>query len=69
MRYAQAMNATTTLRKLGARRQELQSELDGLRPELVDAIRAAAAEGMRQIDIVKATGYTREMVRRIVGTG
>jgi hypothetical protein len=61
------MTALTKVRKLGARRQELQDELDQLRPELVDAIRAAAAEGMRQIDIVKATGYTREMVRRIVG--
>jgi hypothetical protein len=61
------MTALTQVRKLGARRQELQDELDQLRPELVDAIRAAAAEGTRQIDIVKATGYTREMVRRIVG--
>ncbi len=36
------------------------------RLELAEEIRAAAAEGMRQVDIVKATGYTREQIRRIV---
>ena len=60
--------ATADLHRLGTRRQALQAELDELRPDLVAAIRAAAAEGMRQVDIVKATGYTREMVRRIVGS-
>lgn len=54
------------LSTLGARRQELQDELDELRPVLAEEIRAAAARGVRQVEIVKATGYTREMVRRIL---
>lgn len=61
------MSTKEALRRLGSRRQRLQAELDEIRPQLVDAIRAAAAEGVRQVEIVKATGYTREMVRRIVG--
>ena len=60
------MSATDTVRALGRKHQRLRADLEDLRPELLDAIRAAAAEGMRQIEIVKATGYTREMVRRIV---
>lgn len=60
------MSTKETLRSLGDRRQRLQAELDKIRPQLADLIRAAHAEGLRQVDIVKATGYTREMVRRIV---
>jgi DNA-nicking Smr family endonuclease len=36
------------------------------RTGLAEMIRLAAAHGMRQVDIVKATGYTREQIRRIV---
>lgn len=36
------------------------------RAELAEAIAQAAAEGVRQVDIVRQTGYTRESVRRIV---
>jgi CRP-like cAMP-binding protein len=37
------------------------------REELAEAIVGAALdEGMRQVDIVDATGYTREHIRRIV---
>jgi hypothetical protein len=60
------MDTLTKVRELGRRRVLLDAELDDLRPELVAAIRAAAAEGHRQVDIVKASGYTREMIRRIV---
>lgn len=59
------MSATDTLRRLGAKRQKLETELEAVRAELPAAVRAATQEGMRQIDIVKATGYTREMIRRI----
>lgn len=31
-----------------------------------ERIRQAAAEGMRQVDIIKITGYSRETIRRIV---
>jgi len=60
------MSITEELRELGDRRQRLQAELDEIRPRLADLIRAAHAAGLRQVDIVRATGYTREMVRRIV---
>ena len=52
--------------RLGRRYQRLRSELDEIRPALAAEIRAAADSGMPQKEIVKATGYTREMVRRIV---
>jgi DNA invertase Pin-like site-specific DNA recombinase len=39
--------------------------LDKARPELAAAIVEAARSGMRQADIVRETGYTREQVRRI----
>jgi CRP-like cAMP-binding protein len=42
------------------------TETEVARQDLADAIREAAAEGWRQVDIVMATGYTREQIRRIV---
>lgn len=36
------------------------------RRELAEAIVAADRAGVRQVDIVAATGYTREHIRRIV---
>ncbi|MEH0983227.1 hypothetical protein V6U79_12905 [Micromonospora sp. CPCC 205556] len=36
------------------------------RDRLADAIVEAARDGMRQIDIVRVTGYTRERVRQIL---
>ncbi|SCL17017.1 hypothetical protein GA0074692_0070 [Micromonospora pallida] len=39
------------------------------RARLADAIVAAARNGMRQVDIVRATGYTRERVRQILRAG
>lgn len=55
------------LRELGKQRRRLENDLADLRPRLADLIRAATRDGMRQVDIVQATGYTREMIRRIVG--
>jgi len=48
------------------RRHQLIRETEEVRLKLADAIRAAAAAGMPQVTIVKATGYTREQVRLIV---
>lgn len=61
------MDTERNLRQLGAKRQHIEQELKDLRPVLADAIRAASRDGVKQVDIVKATGYTREMIRRIVG--
>jgi len=63
--YARRMNATATVQRLGAKRVKLEAELEAVRTELPEAVRAATQEGMRQVDIVKATGYTREMIRRM----
>ena len=63
--YAGPMNAADHLRRLGAKRLKLETDLDNVRTDLAAAVRAASHEGMRQVDIVKATGYTREMIRRI----
>lgn len=45
---------------------EARGQVDAARQELAEAIRAADAAGMRQRDIVAATGYSRERVRQIV---
>lgn len=43
-----------------------EAVLEQRRQELADAIGAAIHErGMRQVDVVKQTGYTREHIRRI----
>lgn len=55
----------TRLQQLGRKFQRLRTDLDAIRPELVEEIRAAGAAGMPQVDIVKATGYTRDQVRQI----
>ena len=48
------------------RRLQLIQETEEVRVALADAIRAAVAAGMRQVDIVRVTGYTREQVRNIM---
>lgn len=53
------------LNQLGRRHQRLRADLEALRPELADEIRKAAAAGVAQVEIVKATGYTRDQVRQI----
>ena len=55
-----------TLRTTAERYRLHEAKAEVTRLELADEIRAAAGEGMRQVDIVKATGYTREQIRRIV---
>jgi len=55
-----------TLGKFAKGYKRLTEETISARWYLANAIREAAANGMRQVDIVKATGYTREQIRRIV---
>jgi CRP-like cAMP-binding protein len=60
---------TTPSRKLVAaarRRAKTIEDAEVARLALADAIRADAEAGVTQVDIVRATGYTREQVRRIV---
>lgn len=54
------------LTSLGERHKDLRAELEELRADLADVIRAAAAAGVPQKDIIEATGYTREAVRQII---
>lgn len=61
------MEPSAALKAAARRRLRAAAELESARLNLADLIRADAADGVRQVDIVKATGYTREQVRRIVG--
>lgn len=45
---------------------EARARVDQARAELAKEIRAADRAGMRQVDIVAATGYSRERVRQII---
>jgi hypothetical protein len=53
------------LKQLGRKHQRLRAELDAIRPELAEEIRAAARAGVPQALIVKITGYTRDRIRII----
>jgi hypothetical protein len=53
------------LDQLGRRFQRLRAELESMRPELAEEIREAAAAGVAQVEIVRATGYTRDQIRQI----
>jgi len=48
---------------------DARDKADQARAELAEEIRAADQAGMRQVDIVAATGYSRERVRQIVRDG
>ena len=61
-----AMEHLKHLPKLRGKYDQLALKAYAARLELADCIRFAAADGARQVDIVKATGYTREQIRRIV---
>lgn len=43
-----------------------RERVEAARADLAAAIREADARGVRQVDIVAATGYSRERVRQIV---
>ena len=53
------------LEKVAREYQRAKAALDAVRPRLAAAIVAAARSGVRQSEIVKTTGYTRERVRQI----
>jgi hypothetical protein len=53
------------LSQLGRRHQRLRADLDALRPELAEEIRAAHDTGVPQVDIARIAGYTRDQVRQI----
>lgn len=62
------MSGMTTMEKLEAastRHKTAQEELKEARTQLAELIVTAAKEGVRQTEIVKVTGYTRESVRKI----
>jgi hypothetical protein len=59
------MTDTDQLATLGAKAKRLRAQLDELKPQLDDAIRAAHAAGTPQVEIVAASGYTREMIRQL----
>lgn len=48
---------------------EARARVDEARVELAEAIRAEAAAGARQVDIVAVTGYSRERIRQIIRDG
>lgn len=55
------------LKRLASAYHRAQGKADDLRAELFDAIRAESAkDGVKQVDIVNDTGFTREHIRRIV---
>lgn len=53
------------LRTMSARRKRLDAQLATARAEERDAIVAALDSGMRQVQVVAITGFTREYIRRI----
>jgi hypothetical protein len=59
------MSAMADLASLGARFQREQAQLEATRVELHACIVASIEAGVRQVDIVKATGYTRERLRQL----
>ena len=48
---------------------EARARVDQARADLAEEIRAADQAGMRQVDIVAATGYSRERIRQIIRDG
>ncbi len=48
---------------------DARNEVVEARSRLADAIVHAARGGMRQVDIVRVTGYTRERIRQILRAG
>lgn len=58
---------TERLAELADRYRSARTELDDARDALTGEIRAAMGDGMRQSDVLRATGHvwTREMLRRL----
>lgn len=60
-----SMLSVTELEDAAREYHEARAALDEARPRLAEAIASAARAGVRQAEIVKVSGYTREQVRRI----
>lgn len=58
--------ARARLDELSRRHAELAEQLKAVRVDLLPAVKAAAAQGIPQVEIVRATGWTREHIRNIV---
>lgn len=56
------------LRRIAEEYQQARQAVADVRERLAAAIADAARAGVRQADIVKATGYTRETVRQVCRT-
>lgn len=56
----------TELKTAARAHQRAQKRAEEAHAKLVEVMRSASAAGVRQIDIVRETGYTREHVRRLL---
>lgn len=56
---------TTRLHQLGQTHQQTRQAYEDARDALMPEVEAAIRAGVRQVDIVKATGLTRERIRQI----
>jgi len=54
------------LQRVAGAYHRAQKRADERRAVLHEAIRTEAAKGTRQVDIVNATGFTRDYIRKIV---
>ncbi len=63
------VESSPALKTAAWRRLKALSELTAAQHALAEAIRIDTTAGVRQVDIVRETGYTREQVRRIVRAG
>lgn len=59
------MSSTERLEQASVEYADATKRAQEARARLMDAIVRAARDGVRQIQIVRATGYTREAIRRI----
>jgi hypothetical protein len=62
------MDATELSRLAGKLRRD-KERADASREALRQAILTALDEGMRQADVARATGYTRERLRQLANSG
>ena len=68
--YQASLAAVTAAQQQAEQRiAAARADVAAKRAELADAIVEAARDGTRQVDIIKATGYSRERVRTILRAG
>ncbi len=64
--YHHAMTYDTRrLAQLGARHQDARAAYESAKAEMLPEVEAAIRANVRQVDIVKMTGLTRERIRQI----